>query len=320
MGELVESFKTVHYIYLLPTIVLMVLSYVFRAYRWQILLQPIKQVEVSSLYSPLMVGFMGNVLPARAGEVVRAYLLSKKHNISFTGSVASIIVERLFDIFMLLLLFAWVFIGHAEIISPELEIKGVSVQGLASKFGMVSATLLVLLIVFIYLLLTQKEKMLKMIHWCTRPLPEKWKGKIEYLVDEFILGFQVAKDMGALMKITGFSVLVWASITLSYYPMYWAYDLQDKSLQSVVLVTVMVAILITLLPTPAFLGSFNAAVLIALHDVMNESEIIAVSFGMVTWALSFGVIIAGGIYFILHDHLSVKKLVEVEESEIEDLK
>jgi hypothetical protein len=32
------------------------------------------------------------------------------------------------------------------------------------------------------------------------------------------------------------------------------------------------------------------------------------------------VIIAGGIYFILHDHLSVKKLVEVEESEIEDLK
>ena len=320
MGELMESFKSVQYIYLLPTVVLMVLSYVFRAYRWRILLQPVKQVEVNSLYSPLMVGFMGNILPARAGEVVRAYLLSKKHEISFTGAVASIIVERLFDIFMLLMLFAWIFIGHAEIISPELTIKGVSVQGLASKFGMISATLLVLLVVFIYLLLTQKEKMLKLIHWCTRPLPEKWKGKIEYLVDEFILGFQVAKDIGALMKITWYSLLVWAAITLSYYPMYWAYDLQDKSLQSVVLVTVMVAILITVLPTPAFLGSFNAAVLIALHDVMNESELIAVSFGMVAWALSFGVIFVSGLYFILHDHLSVKKLVEVEESEIETLK
>jgi uncharacterized protein (TIRG00374 family) len=263
---------------------------------------------------------MGNILPARAGEVVRAYLLSKKHEISFAGAVASIIVERLFDIFMLLLLFAWIFIGHADIISPDLEIKGVSVQGLASKFGMISATLLVLLIVFIYLLLTQKEKMLKLIHFCTRPLPEKWKGKIEYLVDEFILGFQVAKNMGALMKITWYSLLVWGAITLSYYPMYWAYDLQDKSLQSVVLVTVMVAILITVLPTPAFLGSFNAAVLIALHDVMNESELIAVSFGMVTWALSFGVIFVSGVYFILHDHLSVKKLVEVEGSDIEDLK
>jgi uncharacterized protein (TIRG00374 family) len=320
MGELMESFKSVHYIYLLPSIVLMVLSYVFRAYRWRILLQPVKQVEASSLYSPLMVGFMGNILPARAGEVVRAYLLSKKHEISFAGAVASIIVERLFDIFMLLLLFSWVFIGHAEIISPDLQIKGVSVQGLASKFGMISATLLVLLIVFIYLLLSHKEKMLKLIHFCTRPLPEKWKGKVEYLVEEFILGFQVAKDMSALMKITGYSLLVWGAITLSYYPMYWAYDLQVKSMQSVVLVTVLVAVLITVLPTPAFLGSFNAAVLIALHDIMNESEIAAVSFGMVTWALSFGVIFVGGRYFILHDHLSVKKLVEVEETDIEDLK
>ena len=106
---------------------------------------------------------------------------------------------------------------------------------------------------------------------------------------------------------------MWGLIVLQYYPLYWAYELQDKSATSLVLLTVMVCILITVLPTPAFLGSFNAGVLIALHEIMGEAEVAVVSFGFVAWAVNFAVIVLGGVYFILHDHISVKKLVEIEE-------
>ena len=79
----------------------------------------------------------------------------------------------------------------------------------------------------------------------------------------------------------------------------------------------MVAIVITIVPTPGFLGSFNAGIFIALHEIMGESEIKSVSLGMVGWILFSGVILAGGFYFIFHDHMSLKTLVGAEqESEI----
>ena len=63
-----------------------------------------------------MVGFMGNFLQARAAEILRPYLLSKKSDITFSAAVASIIMERLFDMVMLLLIFIWLLVGYILII------------------------------------------------------------------------------------------------------------------------------------------------------------------------------------------------------------
>ena len=100
------------------------------------------------------------------------------------------------------------------------------------------------------------------------------------------------------------------------YPFYYVFDLETKTLGSVLILTVMVCILITVLPTPAFLGSYNAGVLIALHEIMGEAEVTAVSFGMVVWAASFIVIFVGGFYFIFNDHISVASLMKAEETEL----
>ncbi len=313
LKDLATSFKTVDYIFILPGVVLMLLSFLFRALRWRILISPMKQVKARDLYSPLMVGYMANILPARAGELIRAYLLSKKHSITFSGAFASIIVERLFDIIAILLLFAWVFMFNAQVLNSDATLSGVSLQTLATRFGELSAVLVVALITFIYMMLAHKEKLMTLIQWVIRPLPAKWHDKVEYLVEEFSLGCAIARNFSALLKITLYTGLVWATIVMSYLPFYFAYDLDNKSLESLVLLTVLVSILIVVLPTPAFLGSFNAAILIGLHDIMGVAELTAVSFGMVVWAVNFGVILIGGFYFILHDHLSVKTLVQVEE-------
>ena len=52
----------------------------------------------------LVIGYMGNnVLPARAGEVLRAYVLRKNENVSITASLATIVLERVFDAIAMLL-------------------------------------------------------------------------------------------------------------------------------------------------------------------------------------------------------------------------
>jgi uncharacterized protein (TIRG00374 family) len=312
-NELATSLKSAELIYLLPGLALICLSYVTRAYRWQALLRPFKQIPVKEIYSPLMIGFMGSILPARAGEILRAYVVGKKHNITFSGAFSTIIVERLFDLVCLMAMFVWVFVFKAEMFDPNLTFSGISVQTMAIGFGRVCFILVFGLLGFMFLLAWQEEKVKSWINWLIRPLSKEWKEKIIYMVGEFALGCQIIKDKKALMQIILFSVLTWALIVALYYPFYLAFDLQTQSLDSLLILTVMVCILITVLPTPAFLGSYNAGVMIALHEIMGEAEVTAVSFGMVVWAASFLVVFAGGFYFILSDHMSVKSLMQAEE-------
>jgi hypothetical protein len=311
--ELAESLKNAELIYTLPGLLFIILSYVTRAYRWQILLRPFKEIPVKEIYSPLMIGFMGNILPARAGEFLRAYLIGKKNNITFSGAFSTIIVERLFDLVCLMSLFVWVFVFNAEVFDPNLTFSGLSVQTIALGFGRFCAVVVCALLIFMFLLAWQEEKVKMWITWLIRPLPDKWKEKILFMVGEFALGCQIVKDKSALTKTILYSILTWALIVATYYPFYYAFDLQTKSLSSILIVTVMVCIFITALPTPAFLGSYNAGVLIALHEIMGEAEITAVSLGMVVWAASFIVVFVGGFYFILSDHMSVKSLMKAEE-------
>jgi len=317
MEELLHSFDSVRYVYLIPTLLILIVLYWARTLRWKMLISPIKPVKISELYSPMMVGFMAGVLPARVGEIVRAYLLAKNQSLKFSSALATIVVERLFDLFFLMLLFAWLLVFQPDIWDPSITWSGIAVRDLAFQFGLFSVILIAGLFAFIYLLARHKATAVALVHWVLKPFPQNWRDKVEHLLEAFSDGLAVVKDMQSLACIALSTALVWGLIVLSYYPLYWAYDLQDKSLASVVLVVVMICILITILPTPAFLGSFNAGVLIALHQIMGESEVAAVSFGMVAWTINFAVIILGGLYFILRDHISVTQLADkIQEEEI----
>jgi len=311
-SEVISSFKEMDYIYILPAIVIILLGYVFRAYRWQALLESSFKVNVGGLYSPMMVGFMGNFLPARAAEILRPYLLSKKYDITFTAAFASIVMERLFDMIILLLIFIWVFWFEADAFSSNIEFSGFSVQEMAIKFGQICVLGVIALMVFIYLLLNHKKKVMKIVGWFLGFMNEKWADKIKHLLDEFTMGCEVVKNFGTLAKISVYSALVWVANIFWVYPLYFAFDLQYKTIPSLLILGVMVAILISIFPTPGFLGSYNAGIVIALHEIIGESEIKSVSLGMVGWALFSGAILAGGLYFIFHEHMSLKDLASVK--------
>ena len=74
-----------------------------RAWRWQVLLNPLKHLPVRRLFPVVAIGYMGNnVYPARAGEVLRSVLLKSKDQVDISGSLATIVVERLFDAIVIL--------------------------------------------------------------------------------------------------------------------------------------------------------------------------------------------------------------------------
>src|SRR6478735_889465 len=92
---------------LLLALVTTAAAYVFRALRWQYLLQPIGTVRFSNALRTTIIGFAASaMLPARAGEVLRPYLLARRERLSATAAFATIILERLLDTVMVLVLFA----------------------------------------------------------------------------------------------------------------------------------------------------------------------------------------------------------------------
>jgi hypothetical protein len=315
LEDMGRAFKSINYLYLLPAVLLVALTFLFRAMRWRYLVSSIKDVKTSHLFSPLMVGFMGNVLPARAGEFIRAYLLGKKENVSFSASFATIVVERLFDLLLFLLLLVVVLFFSADTLSHGSSGDGYDLMIIMKSFGWSSFALAVAIVIFFFLLQYKNDWAMKIVNICIRPFPHKWGEKIVRMVNSFTDGLKILKDFRGFMASLMLSFLVWAAAISVYYPIILAFGMQNDlpAFTAVLIVSLTVGIFISLFPTPAFLGSFHLACVVALHEIFGIPEAIAASYGIIAWLVAMGFIIAAGLFFILKDNISFSELASSSE-------
>jgi uncharacterized protein (TIRG00374 family) len=109
--------------WLAASIIATIFTYWLRAIRWQVLLAPLKSVSIRSLLSITVLGFSAIFLLGRAGEIARPFWLTRREKVALTGSVATIVVERVLDMIMLILAFG-VALLTADVTSPTLtELK-----------------------------------------------------------------------------------------------------------------------------------------------------------------------------------------------------
>lgn len=312
ISELAGALKSVHYIYLLPAVFFVALTFLFRAIRWRYLVGSVKkEVKTSHLFSPLMIGFMGNILPARAGEFIRAYLLGKKENIPFSASFATIFVERLMDMLVFLLLLLGVIFFNSDIFPQAADGSSHPLMGYMIKFGWISFIGSVCIFSFSVLLQYKNALAMKIVEFCTKPLPEKWKEKIVGMVHSFTEGLLILKDARAFLAALFWSCMVWASAILVYYPIHLAFGIENiPMLTSILVVSLTVGIFISLFPAPAFLGSFQLACVVALHEIFGVPKAIAASYGIIAWLVAMGFIITVGLFFVVKDNISFNELTQ----------
>ncbi len=106
IAELLKYLVSINYFWVLPAVLVAVLSFMLRAVRWQIILESTRKISFWRAFHPLMIGFMINcVLPGRLGEVARPMILQKEEKVPFTTGLATVVAERIFDICLLILLF-----------------------------------------------------------------------------------------------------------------------------------------------------------------------------------------------------------------------
>src|SRR5438128_302759 len=84
--------------HILSAIALIYVTYVLRALRWKVFLEPVRKTSTARLVPPTFIGFTGLALLGRPGEFIRPYLIALKENVSFSSQVGVWTVERIFDI------------------------------------------------------------------------------------------------------------------------------------------------------------------------------------------------------------------------------
>ncbi|MBI4377718.1 MAG: flippase-like domain-containing protein, partial [Nitrospinae bacterium] len=309
--ELLNALSSIHFLSLIPAIFIIILSYLFRAIRWRYLVAPLKSsIKTSNLFSPLMVGFMGNLLPARAGEFIRAYLLGKKEGLSFSSSFATVFVERLFDLLVLMFIMTGLLIFRSDIFLSAGSFRDVAVINILHKFGLITLALSVGIIFFSYLLIHCREKILYIVRFIIKPLPDRFSYNLIEFINSFVEGLNILKDIRSLFFIILFSIIVWACMITTYYPFYVAFQFNGLPYISILVLMVVIGVLITILPTPGFLGSYQAACVIGLHEIYKVTEVDAINFGIITWFIQTGVVFALGLFFIMKENISFKELAK----------
>jgi len=97
--ELARNIRSADPLWLLGACLLTVAGYWFRAVRWGEILSPEARVAKGRLFATTMVGFLAiNTLPARLGELVRAYALARSERIKTGTVLGSVVIERIFDL------------------------------------------------------------------------------------------------------------------------------------------------------------------------------------------------------------------------------
>ncbi|SVB96976.1 uncharacterized protein METZ01_LOCUS249830, partial [marine metagenome] len=86
---------------------LLIFSCVVRAYRWQLLLDPVEHIPLHNLFAATMIGYFGNgVLVFRLGELLKAYSAAQDRAISVSQTFGTVILERILDLLMVVLIFS----------------------------------------------------------------------------------------------------------------------------------------------------------------------------------------------------------------------
>ena len=253
---------------------------------------------------------MANMLPARVGELIRPYLLGKRENIPFSSSFATIVIERIFDMSAILVLLGSLLFLQPELMSNKSPLGDSVIIERMLMFGWIGLMIVIMLILISFLLIYRQEWIVTWIKFSCRPFPENIQTKILNSLNAFTDGLHVLKDLKTTLIVVFLTAAIWIASLLSYYPFYFAFDINYLPFSSLIIVFVIICVFITIFPTPGFVGSFQAACMVGLHSLFAVPEATAASFGIVTWAFSMGVTVLGGIYFLIKDNISIKEITK----------
>lgn len=297
-------------------IVLNLATLVIRAVRWRFFVNPIKKCSLWMLFVAQALGFCSIYLVGRAGEIVRPAYIAKSERLPFTSQLAVWTIERVYDGFCLVLLFALaLYFEPARSASPANASLLIKMHHAA--LGILAFCVVAIACLVAYLFWTQKI-LLKLQSSFTR-LPASLRRHFLSFLQSFSSGLYALRNPGDFSASIASSVILWMVSVTSLWLMllslggrlsgfgWWA-----------AAITAFFAAVGLAVQLPGIGGGYQVAVLLALKDVFHVPAEAAAGAAILTWATVMAPCLLLGLILVASGGLSfnkLKQMVEEEESE-----
>lgn len=304
------AFREADYLLVGLSVVLNLLSYPVRAWRWGYLLPGDLPTSFRARLSSTVIGFTAtSVLPGRLGEVVRASMIGLKGKVPFGTAFASIVVERLYDLIVVLLglvLVLWKLPGQ---VSAEKLVALEWVRPIGAGFGAATVVLIVGLVVlrfFPNLVRNLLERVLS-------PLGEGLRKKILGFADSIVGGLLALDSVGTALWVFVLSLFHWSIVVVSNHLMIRAFHL-DLSWIASLLVFVLVSLAVALPQAPGFIGVYQFVADSSLK-IMSAPLYAAKGFALLSWAVSIIPVTLVGFGFLYAEGISLSAVTDRSRAE-----
>ncbi|MBI5956566.1 MAG: flippase-like domain-containing protein [Chloroflexi bacterium] len=280
-----------NYLFLLPAVVVYFVGVWVRAVRWRYLLRPIKETSPSRLFPVVVIGYMANdILPARMGELVRAYVLGEKERVSKTAILATIVVERVFD--GLVMLAFMVTISAFIPLEPWLQ-----------QITRLAAALFLGFLAVSFVVASSRRLTVSLFGMFTRYLPGTLGQRAKGLFASFLEGFAVLQSPGGVAAVFSTSLLAWLCEGSMYYLLMFSFPFVQPFY--VFLLTTAVANLGTMVPSsPGYVGTFDLPA-IAVLTLFGVEKSLAASYTLVLHAALLLPVTLLGFYYLWREGITL---------------
>lgn len=251
-GAMLSSLDHASYWVLIPAVAAYFVGVWLRAVRWHFLLRPVKPIASARLFPVVVIGYMANdVLPARLGELVRAYVLGEQEGVPKTTTLATIVVERLFD-------------GIAMLLFVILVGLLVPLDSQITQIFRVAAIVFVTALIVLFGIGSSPERAIWLVQQGERLLPAKLEGRVANLAERFIEGLDCLQSVPLSAMIFLLSIGAWLCEATMYFTLAQGFGLGLGF--PAYMLTAAVANLGAMVPAaPGYIGTFDFGALASLR-------------------------------------------------------
>lgn len=303
-----QSLHGARYWWLVPAIGIYFAAVWTRTWRWHYMLRHLKAIPTSRLFPIVAIGYMGNnVYPARAGEVLRSYVLRKKEHVGISSSLGTVALERLFDG---LVICAFVVITLPFVPLPALYR---SIVIICSVLFLAALGIILLLVIDP---LRTEQRVGKLIGWT---VPLRFRERVTQLAGTFLIGLHALRSPRDVLMIVMTTVVIWLTETATYWVLAFAFPALNASWTTLMLMVAVVN-LATMIPSaPGYIGTFDKPGIEVLK-AFGQGANVAAAYTIVLHIALWLPITLVGLVFIARESIGSKSPLPISPVEIEKLK
>lgn len=308
-AELWDAFRAANYWFLIPAFLLLIAINWARAYRWRLLMYPDTHLPLLHIFRIVNIGYLfNNVLPAKAGELVRAWLVGREIEGGIGQAASTILIERLLDVLTSVVILV--------ILLPFIELPEIVTQA-GLLLGVVSAVGTVVLIV----LSRVGEAGLDWVWRLVGRIPVVGSPKVKALFQNLLNGFRVLTNVKLVPGILLGSAAVWFGYALFNYTLLAAFRMTTLPFAAAALVLCATAFIMVIPSSPGAMGVFEWAAVQALAVYgVAEAQAFGYALGLHTYTnlvlILFGLVgmlRAGLDYASIRSHVDAETALDVAE-------